>query len=343
MNDALADAAWIAERLPPVKKVERRSEADYYGASHLIAGLLGQRTARRSFATWSHAWQIEPTTHPHQVLCVTDGEQSHLVATEAHAELLKRAGYRNVAPVGLPYLYADGVQVARRPGSLLVMPVHTLKYAKYDWDQEGYVSLIAALKSRFSCIVACVQSNCVEQGYWTEAFAAHGIPWIAGAASDDANALPRMTTILKSFEYVTTNRVASHVPYAAYSGCKVSVHGTYIAPRMEDYINHPFYKQHPALLPLHLERAQESEVRRRYGQFFRPPHEAVQQCDWARETLGADFRRTPAEIARLLGWTMTSQTAGYLRRAGNYSRRRAWKVCQSAAKRLPGIRRRAAA
>jgi len=55
----------------------------------------------------------------------------------------------------------------------------------------------------------------VLNGYWVDAVDRAGIRWVTGALSNDANILMRVHKILQSFEYLTTNNAASHIPYAA--------------------------------------------------------------------------------------------------------------------------------
>lgn len=310
---------WLTRRLPPVRTMVRRCEADYYGASHLLARLLGLGEPPPSSATWTHAWQADPTTHPLQLLNEVREERRHLVATPAHERLLRGLGHDALA-VGLPYVYADDVQAERIPGSLLVMPAHSLRSGDYDWNEEEYIEVVASLRDRFDPVVACLHSKCIERGRWVPALQAMGVPWILGADIVDANALTRMTTMLKSFEFVTTNRMASHLPYAAYSGCKVSIHGPYLAPVAENYVRHRFYKAHPEVLELNLARTSESAIRQRYGDFFLEPWRAVERRAWAAETLGAHCRKPVAELARELGWPATGLRA-QLQRMGQWCRR----------------------
>lgn len=334
----MQETAWIAERLPPEMAIDRRSEPDYYGASYLIARELGKRQPPHSFATWRHGWKFEPVTHPRQILTV-DGDKQHLVALESHAALLKQNGFRHAVAVGMPFLYADKVKVERRPGSLLVMPAHSVNDADPDWNEESYAALIESLRPHFSTIVACVQANCVKHGHWVKAFAKRNIPWITGASSTDANALIRMHTILNGFEFMTTNCIGTHIAYAAYSGCRTSIYGRFVQQSYKQLAMNPFYQKYSELLSLARHRTSEPVVRSHYPQFFTEPHQATDQRQWAYDVLGAEFVREPAEIAQLLGWNRTAQAWGSIVLAGRYSKRRALKIADSVRKRLPKLRR----
>jgi hypothetical protein len=333
------DVASLAESLPPVVEFKRRSEPDYYGASFLIAEKLGLEKPPHSFATWCHGWHFDPVTHPRQVVNVVGEKRQHLVALQKHADLLAQNGFPRSAAVGMPFLYADPVQCQRIPGSLLVMPAHCVNDGQPDWNEESYAATIDALRPRFSTVVACLQANCVKYGHWVNALDKRNIPWIVGASSADINALKRMRTILGSFEFMTTNCIGTHVAYASYVGCRVSIHGRFVQQSYQQLAKNPFYQQHPEVLTLNIQRSCEAEVRRNYPQFFTEPHLATTQQAWAAQVMGAAHCRAPAEIAELLGWNSGAQTWGSVVRAGRYSKRRALKIADSVRKRLPKFRR----
>ena len=51
------------------------------------------------------------------------------------------------------------------------------------------------------------------------------IPWITGAWLNDINALQRIRNLFSQFDYLITNSVGSHIPYAGYCGCKILMLG----------------------------------------------------------------------------------------------------------------------
>ena len=193
------------------------------------------------------------------------------------------------------------------------MPAHTLPYTKQRWDQKAYVKDIAKLKPHFSTIAACIHSACVDHDYWVSEFERQGIPWIRGADTYDKNALIRLNTFFKSFENMTTNSLGSHVAYAAYSGVKVSVYGPYAEPSIEDFRNDLSYKDYPELLRIYTENLKKNIIKCHYPELFITPMKAPQRKTWGKEMVGAKFKRKPAEIAELLGWTLNKQLTGYCR------------------------------
>ena len=308
--DSKYDTKWIAEKLPPIERVWRRSEPDSYGASYLIAQQIGRKKPPVSFAHWRHGWiYLNPIIHPRQL----GGDPSlvHLMATTEHVQILNNFGYKKVSAVGLPFIYADNFKTERKAGSLLVMPGHSLPYTNPHLNEHNYVSQIAAMQPYFSTIVACLHSSCFAKGLWVSELEKYGIPYIIGADLYDKNSLSRMNYIFKSFEYMTTNRIGSHIAYAAYSGCKVSIFGEYLPFTIEEFADDPFYRQYPDLMHYCVEKSQKSQLEKQYPDLFVTPWEAPSRKDWADEVVGLKHKRSPAKIAKLLGWSLKDQLIGY--------------------------------
>lgn len=296
------NVGWLTDRLPPRVRAPIRCEADYYGASYLIASAVGRAEPPKSSAYWTHGWIGQELRHPRQY---ARGEpvDRHLVATDRHAAFLRQAGFRRVEAVGLPIAYVDDGPIERLARSLLIMPPHSLPYTNHSWREREYVDSMAQLRGGFSSVVACINRYCVDSGMWTDALRQWGIPWIVGADLEDRNSLLRMSRVFRSFEFMTTNTIGSHVAYAAYLGCRVSLYGPYEVPREEDYRNDPWYRKYPEVLHLNLESAQEAKVRERWPWLFCEPGEAGVGRDWGREMVGERFKRPPRQVARLLGWS----------------------------------------
>ncbi|MCG3148410.1 MAG: hypothetical protein PCFJNLEI_01853 [Verrucomicrobiae bacterium] len=318
----------LLDRLPPYRRIELRSEPDYYGASYHIAEKLGRPYPPRSFASWQHGWIAQKQIpFPERLALYGTKDDYHLVHNESHVQYLRQHGYRHVHAVGMPFLYSTAPAVERIPNSLLVMPPHTTKHATFSANEAAYLETIMPLRSQFRFLVACVSQPCVEKGIWIKSLDDAGIPWITGAAVDDGNSFLRLRVLFGSFERMTTCNVGSHVVYAAACGCKVSIYGETQRARVSDLVNEPFYRKHPELIQ---ERDKKSgSLRSQFPQLDVPPAEATVQTAWAAEMLGAQHQRSAAEIARLLGWskkrqflgrhglspTFSLQTTGQIRRA----------------------------
>ncbi|MBD2544974.1 hypothetical protein [Planktothricoides raciborskii] len=302
---------WLIERLPPVETIKLRCEPDYYGISHIIAAQTGRKNPPRSFAGWLHGWKFTPSFHVRQLAHWGSYEDMHLVATEEQVKILNGFGFNKAEAVGLPFIYSDDVKVQRKQNTLLVMPSHSLSYTEHRWNQEAYVKQVAKLKPYFSSIVACVHSACVSKGYWVSEFEKHDIPWITGASVDDKNALQRMKTIFQSFEYMTTNVLGSHIAYASYCACKVSIYGFYAIYSVKDFINDLFYKENPDLLEKSQTFWSEEWAKNNFPEFFVPPMEAIERQQWGADALGVKYQKSAKEIADLLGWSLSNQVQGY--------------------------------
>jgi hypothetical protein len=304
------DTKWIAEKLPPIERVWRRSEPDSYGASYLIAEQTERKKPPVSFAHWRHGWNyLNPIIHPR--LLGGDPGLVHLMTTAEQVQILNNFGYKKVVAVGLPFIYADNFKTDRKAGSLLVMPGHSLPYTNPHLNEHNYVRQIAAMRPYFSTIVACLYSSCFAKGLWVSELEKYGIPYIIGADSYDKNSLIRMNYIFKSFEYMTTNRLSSHVAYAAYSGCKVSIFGEYLPLTIEEFADYEFYRQYPDLMQYYVDKSQKNQLEKQFPEFFVAPWEAPARKDWADEVMGVKHKSSPAEIAKLLGWSLKAQLIGY--------------------------------
>jgi hypothetical protein len=228
---------------------------------------------------------------------------SYLVAREDQEHYLKQEGYVSVHSVGLPIIYQRPQEVERLPGSLLVMPTHSLDYTTHDWNFEQYAREIHSIRNRFSSVVACVSPSCFRRGYWVEAFQERGIPLISGADYFDANSYQRLVRLFGRFDFMTTNGFGSHIAYAAFFGAKSSIYGTPPPLRWEDFKDDAFYQNNdPDLLAKTLQLLSPEALRRQFPQLFVLPWEAAACPEWAAFQLGMQCRKEPDELKRLLGW-----------------------------------------
>jgi hypothetical protein len=293
--------------LPPILDADVQSEVDYYGLSTIIAKTLERSKPPRSFATWCHGWIYTPKKYIAQFISMNHGFPYHLVATEKEVAFLNKAGIANVLAAGLPFIYADRSDVERMPGSLLVMPPHSLSYVKIEFDEMDYLHYIKAHSDRFSRVVFCLHQDCINDGDWPEALDKFGFDWVAGASTNDFNSLERMQKLFRTFEYMTTCTIGSQLLYGAYCGCKVSIAGPFFEYQKTALGNAPFYKTYPEILDHNLKHSREQRVRDKYPFLFSVPHEAKLHHDWAHDVIGACYRKTPAELKKILGWDLPGQ------------------------------------
>ncbi|OUC13631.1 MAG: hypothetical protein B0A82_16405 [Alkalinema sp. CACIAM 70d] len=311
----MASIEWLTKRLPPIERIRLRSEPDYYGISHLIAQAVDRPKPPRSFAHWLHGWiYTDPITHPRELTFWGEPQDTILVVNQEQVQILQEFGFQQVHAAGLPFIYGNLHTVNRQAQTLLVMPSHSSAYTDQQVNQEEYVKHILQWKTEFSDIVFCIHGSCVERGYWIPVLDHYQIPWIIGATTDDRNALIRMNIIFRSFDCVTSNVIGSHIAYAAYSGCRVSIDGKYASPQMSEFQHDPWYRLYPELLQKHLEIFHETQIRQRFPQFFVSPMKATSHEAWGRQTVGSNYQKTPEELVPLLGWRPKQQISGYTTR-----------------------------
>jgi hypothetical protein len=298
--------------LPPVAKTHLRSEADFYGASSIIAEELGMKKVPRSFATWRHGWIFTPLKYVSQLIWMDHDAPFHLVATEKEASFLTSQKVRNVVAVGTPFIYADLNDVERIPKSLLVMPPQNFENSSSGMDEQGFIEYIKTIAGNFSTVVFCLHQVSVQKGNWCANLERAGFDWVFGASPRDKNSLLRMHKLFHTFEYMTTCSMGSQLVYGAYCGCKVSISGDFIEYKLKDFETHPYYKQYPELLHHNFECYRENFARQRYPFLFTDPRDATVLIDWAHEETGASCRKSAEELRKYLGWDFSGQVKLWL-------------------------------
>lgn len=303
----------FVDKLPGVEFQHRSNgEIDYYGASFCIARSLGMLAPLFSRTTWTHGWRWYDMPLPEMLTTAESKSHNNLVISRQNAELLKSFGHRNAIAVGAPFLYAQPEHIRRVPGSIIVFPRHSTQCAKHKVGEDAldYILFIKNLKNKFSHVVVSVGMEDVRRGNWTAMLESHDIPWISGAWTYDANALVRMHAMMRQFEFATTNTYGSHIAYAAYCGCKISLHGPKCLLTQAEYDTHPHYRRNPHLARMLKERDLLAEFRSRFPFFCVAPGDAVEQVDWARQALGEENKRSPEEIAELFEWRLRKLPSG---------------------------------
>lgn len=173
-----------------------------------------------------------------------------------------------------------------------------------------YIEYIKQLREQFSLVVASIGYEDVRRGNWIPAFEKAGIPWISGAWSYDRNALIRMHSLMRQFEFVTTNSPGSHCAYAAYCGCKVSFTGPKEKLLKLEIDTHPHYKRHPNIARAMKNRDLVEEFQAKFPALCVEPRDAKVQVEWAWKTLGGEYKKQPEEIAELFEWKLRKLPSG---------------------------------
>jgi hypothetical protein len=273
----------------------------------MISSALGLPYTPHSFVNWLHGWCFSNLEYIEQFGFTNDF--LYLVATKEE-ELFFKRNYKSALAVGAPYTYAekfDSCKIRREPNSLLVMPPHGLPFSHENWSEESYVEKISNLKSDFDHIVACIHSSCIDKNKWVEQLDNYGIPWIVGADMHDRNALVRMHRLFSSFEYMTTNSIGSHIAYAAYSGCKVSIYGDFLEWGEEDVKDDDLYVKYPHVMHHNLCQSSRDSIFDKFPFLFIPPKEASEKREWANDQLGRANHKSYVRLAVLLAWLPSQQ------------------------------------
>jgi hypothetical protein len=287
------------------------SEIDYYGASTNIARSLGLPSIPYTRASWLHGWMQYPLTRiellarDEATVCCDPKAVPNLVATTEQELFIKDHGYKYSKAVGLPFIYTKKTQISRIPGSLLLMPAHTLKESNANYKLSKKHLLpenLSDLRKKFSLIVACLGGFCVQRGNYVESYENYGIPWVTGAWLHDAFALQRLRNLFSQFEYVATDSIGSHIPYAGYCGCKVIYYGKGKKMFPEDFAEVPFYQKYPHLIDIVIHEQKLETIQKRFPILFNNDSKSEALKTWSMAMLGAKNQIAPNEIAELIGW-----------------------------------------
>jgi hypothetical protein len=256
-------------------------------------------------------WKIRPEI----IVFLAPRSLSCFVARQDEVNYLREGGYSKVRAIGLPIIYTKPVGLQRIPGSLLIMPTHSMPLDVRAPSCDKYVEQITSLKGKFSRVVACVYATCITNGFWAPQFEAQGIEVVCGAGTYDANALRRMRALFESFEYVTTDSFGSHVAYALYFGAKVSIWGETTPNYRENVLKDPTW----AAFPEAVDRLFSEETQRKAEEYLGPlrvdPWIGVQDVNLGKWLVGHDNKLSPSELRSCFGWTQLRIMLDFIRQA----------------------------
>jgi hypothetical protein len=285
---------------PEAPPISIRCEPDYYGAAHLIAQSLELAEPPLSGSSWVHGCDMFPMPRavfsPH----FTTPEQTHLVGNLAAERWWRDKGYSRAVAVGCPFIYTSPSGRSRIPGSVLAMPNHGLPGSTRDREHAiEWLEVVKELRQKHPHIVVCLHADDVAElrPFVEQA----GLQWITGAKHDTLS-LPTMRAMFESFEFMITDVQGSHIPYASWCGCKVMLLEPLCVRKWEHFENHPHMLKHPELKQNLVFNERENICQRLPFLFADTLEQALCPREWAAVMLGTDSKRTPEELARLLGW-----------------------------------------
>ena len=289
-----------------------------YGARKLLAVYIGSQTSDLIEGHWQHAW-IGRYRNVHPELVVGGNGNSFryrkrsafYVARQDQVDFLRECGYRDVVAIGNPVVYLPKIDYARIPGSLLIMPMHSLPDTSENWESEGekYLHFLRPFLNDFDFVVACLHPSCLEKRFWVDSFESEGIECIRGSDPHDQNSLYRTQALFSQFDVLTTNGFGSQVAYAAYFGCKVSVAGP--RPIWDPYARTDrFFRNCPEALPFFTKWRSTDALERLYPELVKSPTTATIHEDWGNSELGSANKRMSDELRKILKKTLNRKFKG---------------------------------
>ena len=256
---------------------------------------------------WQHGWNPEFFNELSEMIVGGSGLSKHqkrktyFVAREDQKEALNRDGYENVYAIGLPLIYVNKKKSKRKKGSLLIMPDHTLDERSDPAKDHEYYEYISKFKHHFSSITLCVHRSCFDQKRWNK-LSGIADTITVGAHHKDNKTLEKMSDLMTAHEFMTTNEFGSHVPYAAFFGCKVSVGGPKQDFHLEELVKSPFFRNCPASLEMFGRINREDTYAKTFPFLAVEPQAAERNEAWAGWELGLQCKKTPAELRKTFGW-----------------------------------------
>lgn len=296
----------LKEILPPIEIIDNKVELDISGFSSYLIKKLQIDTIPEVSASFRHGWMHTIEYEYLEEITMGIKMLRYLVPTQKEVDFFYKNEIYNVYPVGVPYIYIDKEEykhIKRIKNSLLVMPPHSLPGTNPNFFEEIYLDEIKRISTDFRHIVFCIHQSCIKKNLWIKNIEKYGFLWIEGANSNDKNSLIRMHRLFSSFEFMTTNSFGSHIAYASYSGCKVSLYGTYQGVKKEDIKDYELFQRIPKLID-RIEKIFSYEYIKKYYHFFivDNPKNAKFNVKWANDELGVKYKKSYIELAELLGW-----------------------------------------
>lgn len=288
-----------------------------YGDNYVVARYCNfKKTPKGINGEWQHGNIIpERNFHPELVIG-SDGlskfrkEKKYYVARQDQVDYLLKEGFKNVIAIGLPIVYVEKPKETRIKNSLLLMPSHSLSGIDYKVAEVKFIDSIKHLFPTFDLVVCCIHKNDFDKNLWIDSMKKEGIDTLIGADDNDANTYPRLASLFSQFEYLITDDFGSHIAYASYFGCKISIiENQHIDFEIQNFnwnkllIEAPFYKNNPELIEDFVRKFKKENLYKKYYPFFYLPiRNSIEQMDWASFQLGVENIKTPKKLRTIFGW-----------------------------------------
>jgi len=301
-------------RLPDYKKITIRNEVDRYGFSYLLANSMSRSHVPRSFCNWVHGWIWWSPESDYDLGCHNLPKDNSIVVVKKEQKiLLDSLGYTKVYIDCLPFARTTSTGITRKVNSLLSFLPHVGD--DHPLEQSfinNYLDYLVTVKESFDEVFVCVFWAKGNEKSLLDDITKRGLKYVLGANPLDANALIRMRKLLDYFDYVTTSDIGSHIVYAAYTGCKVSICGPY---HSRYYAGNSMKVEHEPqeYFDRMMKVSSFDWVKNNFSFLFcRHPKDAVEHVSWAKIEMG-EKNLTNDELVNILGWSLNSQIKGYFR------------------------------
>jgi hypothetical protein len=305
--------------------VPQRSTPDRYGFSFWVSQQLKLKKIPRPFCNWQHGWiWWEPKDAEDFGFHRDPRSIAKVVCKPSFVDLLQSQGVPNVSLSSLPYAYLaaslyDHTECSafKYPGSLLLIPDHSSEANKVDHNISSYLDYVDSIKRCFSNISVMLYH--LDYDRLSPIVHERGFTPLVGASPKCPNSMQRVKRYMDCHEFVSTNFIGSHVLYALYSDCRVSICGPY-QPRDRgihltdvksglysweyvDRILHvtslSYVSSHPELRSYVVPTPQDA------------PFNDLHTREFVARELGTSSLMTPPEISELLRWNPAGQLVGY--------------------------------
>jgi len=175
---------------------------------------------------------------------------------------------------------------------------------------------IETIKINFSEVCMCLHVHDFEKLEIREELKQRNISFILGADPADANSLCRMREIFDYYDYVASTVMGSHILYAAFCGCKVSLLRNHLHIYTKNaFINHVTIQS----IPGHEARMLDNfnnfvNLESRFPRLFvEHPLESIQMTEWANDEIGFSNLISKDRLLSVLGWSLSSKVKALLR------------------------------
>jgi hypothetical protein len=277
--------------------------SDYYGANFVASNYCNLDEQTNDFF-WHHGlvspW--ESLSCEHIVFNMKDKNLRYFVSSREQSELLIKNGFSRAKSIGLPIVYVEIEKTERIKNSLLIMPSHTLvgQLINNKSSMLRFIDLVNEYKKYFDKIGVCLHKNDFENNYWVEEFNSLGLEILLGAQNNDKNTYYRQAYYYSTYESILTNDFGSHVAYALFFGCKVSISNLSIEVNLLD---DGTWARNPSSIN-HIYSNEFISMRDKYlSKFYVEPTMAVEDIELGKELVGYYYKISPFKMKFLFKWS----------------------------------------